>query len=137
MKKQFVAGAVLFLLGLLALPAYGQGPSIRVNIPFQFTVGDKTYPSGEYALSAMKEDVLLLEKDGRWRIGLFGVNHVTGRNKPSQVRFQCYDHQCFLSQVWISGLDDGFETRRSRMEEEVAGRTTGKYVALMGTVPQR
>jgi hypothetical protein len=137
MKKQFVATAVLFVVGLLALPAHGQGPTIRVNVPFQFTVGDKTYPSGKYALSAIEEDVLLLEKDGRWRIGLFGVNHVIGRNKPAQVRFQCYDQQCFLSQVWISGLDDGFETRRSRMEEEVAARTTGKYVALMGTAPQR
>jgi len=137
MKRQVVFAAVLFLLGSLALPAYGQGPSIRVNVPFSFNLGDKTYPAGEYAFSAMKENLVLLDKDSSKRLGMFLANHLAGPDSTSQVRFQCYDKLCFLSQVWIPGIDGGFQPLRSRSEIEVAKRTTGIYVALLGTSPQR
>jgi hypothetical protein len=137
MKKQVVLGATLVLLGLLALPAFGQGPSIKVNVPFGFTLGDKTYPAGKYGFSAMKENIVLLNQDGSKRLGMFLANHLAGQDKASQVRFQCYDNLCFLSQVWILGIDGGFQPLRSRSEIEVAQRVTGKYVALLGTSPQR
>ena len=139
MKRQIVMSlsATLFLLALLALPAYGQGPTITVNIPFEFSLGDKAYPAGEYAFSALKENVIAMEKDGRIKIGLFLADHLSGRIDSAQVRFQCYEKQCFLSQVWIPGLDDGFQPRRSRSESEVAAKITGRYVALLGTSPQR
>jgi hypothetical protein len=137
MKKQVVLGATLVLLGLLALPAFGQGPSIKVNVPFGFTLGDKTYPAGEYAFSAMKENLVLLDKDGSQRLGMFLANHLAGQNNTSEARFQCYDKLCFLSQVWIPGIDGGFQPLRSRSEIEVAQRVTGKYVALLGTSPRQ
>jgi|SRR5882672_648699 len=136
MKRQIVLTAALFLVTLLALPAYGQGPTIKANIPFEFNLGDKTYPAGEYAFSELKENVIAMEKDGRIKIGVFLADHLSGDNS-AQVRFQCYEQQCFLSQVWIPGLDNGFQPRRSRSEVEVAARVTGRYVALVGTSPQR
>src|SRR5258708_6109833 len=48
--RQIVMSAML-LLALLAVPAFGQGPTIRVNVPFEFSLDDKTYPAGEYAFS--------------------------------------------------------------------------------------
>jgi hypothetical protein len=59
MKRQIVMSlsATLFLLALLALPAYGQGPTITVNIPFEFSLGDKAYPAGEYAFSACSSPI--------------------------------------------------------------------------------
>jgi len=65
MKRQFVLSATLFLLALLALPAYGQGPTIKVNVPFEFSLDDKSYPAGEYAFSALQENVIAIEKDPR------------------------------------------------------------------------
>jgi hypothetical protein len=105
--------------------------------PFEFSLDDKTYPAGEYAFSALKESVLVIEKDGRNRIGLFLTNALDGRDSGAQVRFQCYARQCFLSQVWIPGLDNGFQSRRSRGEREVAQRTSGRYIALVGTTQQK
>lgn len=137
MKRQIVLSATLALLALLALPAYAQGPTIRVNVPFEFNLDDKTYPAGEYAFSALKENVIALEKDGRMKVGLFLANPVTGRNHGAQVRFQCYERSCFLSQVWIPGLDDGFQARRSRTEVEVGSRVAGRYIALAGTSARR
>jgi hypothetical protein len=137
MKKQFAVCAVLLVLALVALPAHGQTQSIKVSIPFAFNVDDKPYPAGEYAFSRVRENVLVLEKDGQSGLGLFLANRVSGHTKMAQVRFECYEQQCFLSQVWIPGIDDGFEARRSRAEQEVATRVSGKYVALVGKAPQR
>ena len=137
MKRQFVLSATLVLLSLLALPAYGQGPTIKVNVPFEFSLDDKSYPAGEYAFSALQENVIAIEKDGRTKIGLFLANPLSGSANSAQLRFQCYEKQCFLSQVWIPGLDGGFQPRRSRTEVGVSTRITGKYVALMGTAVQR
>ncbi len=138
MKKQIVLSAALFVVaGFLTLLAHAQAPSIKVNVPFSFNAADKVYPAGEYSFSAAKENVVLLEKDGRTRLGLFLVNHVAGSDNVAQVKFQCYDSLCFLSQVWIPGIDGGFQTLRSRSETEVASKTMGKYVALLGTSPQK
>jgi hypothetical protein len=137
MKKQIALTTTMFLLALLALPAYGQGPTIRVNVPFGFSLDDKAYPAGDYAFSALKENVIALEKDGRTKVGLFLANPLSGRSDAAQVRFQCYEQQCFLSQVWIPGLDGGFQSRRSHSETEVAARVAGKYVALLGTSPRQ
>jgi len=76
--RQIVMSAML-LLALLAVPAFGQGPSIRVNVPFEFSLDDKTYPAGEYAFSALKENVVAIEKNGRNKIGLFLGSPLAGR----------------------------------------------------------
>jgi hypothetical protein len=108
-----------------------------VSIPFEFDLDDKAYPAGEYAFFALKENVIVLEKDGRTRMGLFLANPLSGRNNAAQVRFQCYEKRCFLSQVWIPGLDDGFQPRRSHSEVEISTRIPGRYVALVGASPRR
>lgn len=137
MKRQIAIGAVLFLLAIMALPAYGQGRAIKVNVPFNFTLTDKTYSAGEYVFTSTTDNILQMEKDGRFRLALFLADRVNGRNDTAQVRFQCYDSVCFLSQIWIPGVDGGFAPHRSRGEAEVAARSTGKYVSLLGTIPQR
>jgi len=54
MKKEIYAAAMmLMLIGILAVTAEAQsvnGVSIRANIPFEFSVGDKLLPAGEYRI---------------------------------------------------------------------------------------
>ena len=132
-----IAMSAMLLLAVLAVPAFGQGPTIRVNVPFEFSLDDKTYPAGEYAFLALKENVVAIEKNGRNKIGLFLASPLAGRNNPAQVRFQCYENRCFLTQVWIPGLDNGFQATRSHREKEIAQKMSGKYIALLGKTEQR
>jgi hypothetical protein len=46
-------------------PAYAQSvPVIKVNIPFEFSFGDKTFPSGSYSLAQPRQHFLVL-RDAR------------------------------------------------------------------------
>jgi hypothetical protein len=74
---------------------------VKVKVPFTFVLGDKTYPAGEYAFSAIRDNVIVQNSVGT-RIAMRMANHVTGRSagKTGQVVFDCYIDQCFLSQIW-------------------------------------
>ncbi len=141
MKKQTLLSTMLcMVMGLSSVPTFAQSiPSIKVNVPFTFRLNDKTYPAGEYTFSAMKDNVVILQKTEHTGPAMIMANRTArpgGDNSPS-VRFECYDSQCFVSQVWIPGHDGGFELHRSHAEIRIAAKTRGKYVALLGMAPQR
>jgi hypothetical protein len=139
MKKQMLLFAALCLsIGSVVIPAYGQTGGVKVQIPFNFVLGDKTYPAGAYAFSAAKNTVIVQNSEGT-RLAMSMANHVTGRSAGNngQVIFECYLDQCFLSQIWTPGQDDGRQLLRSRMETRIAAKRPGKYMALLGTSPQQ
>jgi hypothetical protein len=139
MKKQTLPFAVLCLLiGSAVIPAYGQTGGVKVKIPFNFILGEKTYLAGEYAFSAAKDNIIVQNSEGT-RIAMRMANHVTGRSagKNGQVIFECYIDQCFLSQIWTPGQDDGRQLLRSRMETRAAATQVGQYMALLGTTAQQ
>jgi hypothetical protein len=138
MKKQTQLFAALSLaIASVVIPAYGQTGSVKVKVPFNFILGDKTYVAGEYAFSATKENVLVQNSEGN-RIAMRMANHVTGRSagRNGQVVFECYVDQCFLSQIWTPGQDGGRQLLRSRMEAHAAAKRRGTYMALLGTSSQ-
>jgi hypothetical protein len=135
MKKQMLLfAAVCLLIGNAVIPAHGQTGSVKVKVPFSFILGDKTYPAGEYGFLAGKTNVVVQNSDGT-RIAMRMANHVTGSSagKNGQVIFECYIDQCFLSQIWTPGQDDGRELLRSRREMFAATKHVGTYMALLGT----
>jgi hypothetical protein len=139
MKKQTLPFAVLCLLiGSAVIPAYGQTGGVKVKIPFNFILGEKTYLAGEYAFSAAKDNIIVQNSEGT-RIAMRMANHVTGRSagKNGQVIFECYIDQCFLSQIWTPGQDDGRQLLRSRMETRAAAKQVGQYMALLGKGSQQ
>ncbi len=40
--------SLVFLMGASSL--YAQSRSLRVNVPFDFVIGDETFPAGDYTL---------------------------------------------------------------------------------------
>jgi hypothetical protein len=139
-KKTLLFAALLLLIGSAVIPAHGQagGVKVKVNVPFNFVLGDKTYPAGEYAFSAVRDNVIVQNSAGT-RIAMRMANHVAGRSagKNGQVIFDCYVNQCFLSQIWTPGQDDGRQLLRSRMETRAAATQVGQYMALLGTSAQQ
>lgn len=138
--QKLLCTAFCLLIGLTSVPSFGQRmPGIQVNVPFTFSLNDKTYPAGDYTFTAMRQNVVVLEKTDHSGPAMIMANPAEARAAAdrSNVRFDCYDHECFLSQIWIPGHDGGYELRRSSAEIHVAANRTGKYVALLGKAPQR
>ena len=125
------------LVAGFVIPVYGQTGEVAVRVPFSFILENKAYPAGQYAFSLGKDHIVLHNGDGT-PIAMILANHVSGRSagETGRVFFECYFDECFLSQVWVPGHEDGRQLFRSRREREVAAKQPGKYMALMGTRSQ-
>ncbi len=138
MKKQMLLFTALCVLaGVAVLPAYSQTGGVKVNVPFSFAMGDKTYPAGEYAFSPLRDTIAVQNSDGA-TVAMVLANHTAdgSAGKTGKAIFECYGDQCFISQIWIAGRDEGRQLLRSRVEVQVAAKQSAKYMALLGTSSQ-
>lgn len=134
MKKQaYTIIALMVLVGSLAVAAQAQTASrtqLVANIPFEFNVGDKAMPAGEYTVSQVNPSsdhavLQLRAKDGS-RTVMIQMNNVIGRAKDgSHLLFNHLGNQYYFSQAWISGEDTGWQAPKSKAERlartELAG----------------
>jgi hypothetical protein len=127
MKKQaFGIFAMLsLLLVLTAASVNAQSTRRSINIPFSFTVGQKTLPAGEYTVEPIRREShsvwLVQTKSGHSSV-LFTTIPVWASEPQEKTKlvFNKYDGQYFLSQIWTSGDNSGRELRMSRLEGELA-----------------
>ena len=153
MRKQLLKAlaTISFLVAVAIVPvhsAHGQtlANRVRANIPFDFIVGDKTVPAGEYYVSRTRQyssdDVLTISSvDGRalaMRL-TSGVQSLTPK-KQGVLVFNRYGNQHFLAQVWVAGSSMGRVFTRSRSERELEreaksiARQNGDKVSATATV---
>lgn len=92
---------------------------VRANVPFEFTVGDKTLPAGKIAARGGTESQTLsisnLDKgqhESRIARRLPGAGH----SDRGKLIFRRYGNQYFLAQVWIRG-NSGWELPKSRSQK--------------------
>ncbi len=134
MKKAYTMIALLVLLGSMAVAANAQnnGRRLVANIPFQFNVGDKTLPAGEYTIaqtnpSSDRAVLQIRAKDGSQSV-LVQMNSVSGKAADATTLvFHRYGNKCFFAQAWIDGDRDGLSAQSSRAE-----RATRKEMAALG-----
>ena len=134
MKKQaYTVFAMIVLVGSMALAVRAQTSGRRqlmANIPFQFHVGNKTLPAGEYTVvqvnpASYRAILQLRSKDGRAG-AMVQTTSVIGKTQESaKLVFRRYENQYFFAQAWVDGDNTGFETHKSRAERaaerEIAG----------------
>ena len=134
MKKQaYTVFAMIVLVGSMALAVRAQTSGRRqlmANIPFQFHVGNKTLPAGEYTVvqvnpASDRAILQLRRKDGRAG-AMVQTTSVIGKTQESaKLVFRRYENQYFFAQAWVDGDNTGFETHKSRAERaaerEIAG----------------
>jgi hypothetical protein len=119
-----------FLLVLAAVSVNAQrrsDDSIALNIPFDFAFGETKLPAGNYTLRRIvlpsSYDRLVIQSaDGRGdsHTGMTRPNRTTEVQKQSNVVFNRYGDQYFLSQVWMAGSDTGRDLFQSRNERNLA-----------------
>jgi hypothetical protein len=130
MKKQayMIVTMVMFIavVGLSSAKAQTSGPTIlRVDIPFDFTVGNQTLPAGEYRVTCLNSasDLKVLqlrEKAGRVTM-LVRTSSVIGKTHDNATLvFNRYGEQYFFAQAWLVGDNTGMQAQKSRIEKVTA-----------------
>jgi len=145
MKKQIYAGVTLLMvIGIWAVTAEAQsvnGVSIRANIPFEFSIGDKLLPAGEYRIQQVNpsSDVAMLQianANGEARV-LVRVRSMRARDtNRTELVFNRYGSSYFLSTLAIEGSVDAWQAPKSHTERGVgrelaALKVDGEKVAIL------
>lgn len=145
MKKQtYVTAMMILLLTVIGLSSANAqtsgGQQMSASIQFDFKVGNKTLPAGEYIVlclnPASNQKVLqLLARDGGATV-MVQTNGVIGKaNDSARLIFNRYGDQYFFAQAWLPGDNTGMRVIKSsyekRIEREVAkSRLARESVAI-------
>jgi hypothetical protein len=95
--------AVVFVFA--AVSTYGQSVSRRETfvVPFDFSVGQKVLPAGEYTFSSEKEIVRIQSRDRKQNLVVlpFRARLGTLSRANTKLTFQRYGDSYLLSQIWL------------------------------------
>jgi hypothetical protein len=125
LTKISLLGAMVFVTTVASAQGQSLAYKIRANIPFDFSVANKTLPSGTYSFGRARQNsddmvLSITDVDGRSKAIQSSSSVETGRvkNKPTLV-FHRYGDQYFLFQVWPAGETTGRQFYKSRSEREI------------------
>ncbi len=136
MKKQIYTIVTMLILAITLAVSSAQaqsGRQVRMKIPFDFTVGRKTFRAGEYtfARSTMASTAGLLVRSVDGRAGEMILTHSveagTAQAAETKLVFHRYAGQYYLAQVWTSADKFGLAlnmSRRERALQRELARTT-------------
>jgi hypothetical protein len=98
---------------------------IRAKIPFDFNVGDKKLPAGEYTFSRLSgfsdsRTISVTSADARTRVfqSTFEASLLTAKNESTLI-FHRYGDQYFLEQIFLGGEQEGTQVPESRSERNI------------------
>ncbi|OLE55819.1 MAG: hypothetical protein AUG51_01390 [Acidobacteria bacterium 13_1_20CM_3_53_8] len=128
MKKQIIGTltvlSLFFVLAVTSVQAQQRG-TLKAHIPFAFSVNEQTLEAGDYTISRLTENSIVIESaDGRHRViaqvpRTVSTNPNAAQNLEKLV-FHQYGDQYFLAQVWMIRATDGRELNRSKSEAKAA-----------------
>ena len=113
--NRFVASVLtMLLITFIGMAGTGTasaatGTIVKVNIPFEFSVGDRTFPAGEYSLTEFRPDLIALY-DSRGHNVDIALAYVQTNFEPSadtKVKFEVVGSRHVLSEVWTAGESTG------------------------------
>ena len=126
MSKQIIKGMTMLLL-IMAVAfvtavasANGQSRHEVAKIPFEFVVGDKSLPAGQYDVTEMTSNnsVLRITNSEQHQTALRQTNTITRAERASKGKlvFRRYADQYFLAEVWSAGDTSGRQLLKSKQE---------------------
>ena len=116
-----VTTMLVLVVGLTAVSAQAQTArkTQKFTVPFQFNVGNKVLPAGEYMVSVDNQTVRLQKNDGKANALALSRRTVSASRSNSSVKltFRQHGDQVYLSQVWLAdGL--GRELNKQRKDSD-------------------
>ena len=123
--KVSLLAAMLVVTSVASTQGQSLAYRIKVEIPFDFSVGDKKLPAGTYSVSRVSQTsgdnvIAITGDDGRSKVIRLSNSaqrlHATDR---ATLVFHRSGDQYFLFQVWPAGATTGRQFPKSRSEQEI------------------
>jgi hypothetical protein len=139
MRKQaakIFATLSLFIV-LTCVSAYGRAPyQIQVNVPFDFIVGDQTFPAGDYIIENYgfyTQALVIRSQDNRTATTVLSMPvRVSSAQAATKLVFHRNGDRYFLTQVWRAGDTEGRELLKSKLYREVINSPSQREVRTIG-----
>ncbi|HEY1271130.1 MAG TPA: hypothetical protein VGF08_04070 [Terriglobales bacterium] len=114
--KLFIALAIgLLVLGLNSA-AVAAPPTAKVNVPFDFIVGNNHLPAGSYFVSALNGHLVALGSSTGYARTIVTRHYGEARQFPALV-FNRVGRQYFLAEVWFD-WNEGMKVPQGNAEKE-------------------
>jgi hypothetical protein len=130
MKKELVKGLTMlvvvtvFALAAAVVSANAQSAKVRANIPFEFSIGYKPMPAGEYTVQQVSQGssgLMIRSTDGKR--AAIRLSDDTGRSKNNNTKarlvFHRYGERYFLAEVWNGFNTTGRHLLKSKEESAI------------------
>jgi hypothetical protein len=136
MKRNLIGTLSLVVLSLV-LNAAGYAQTVaKADVPFAFTVAQKTLPSGRYIVTTDGQGVITIQSRETGASVISLARKESPRNSSPKLIFHCVDNQYFLSQVWGAEGTAGLTVGPSALEKELkmasaAPKTVGQVVIAL------
>ncbi len=129
MKKELLKGFTMLMLIVVlafasAVAAKAQSSDrIVADIPFEFSVGDESMPSGQYAVKTANSqgNVLMIQSNDAKSSAMRFTNPIeeNKNNTHSRLVFHRYGERYFLAEVWSGSDNTGRRLLKSRQERAI------------------
>lgn len=135
--------SVLFVLAaILLVPATrAQEKGVKADVPFDFVVGNRAYPAGEYTLRAALNDSGVIRIENMNEVSAsFTPSNTCSKASPStetKLVFHRMGGHYFLYQVWTAGNLTGREFPKGRIEVELAQNHETPEAVIVAAVISR
>jgi hypothetical protein len=123
-EKVIALTALVITVMVSSTVAFAQERQTQVNIPFNFTVGDKALPAGEYLIRRNRKDaetVWAIQHKDSGKTVLFLTRSVQSAETQGNAKFvfRKYDDLYSLSEFWTAGTNTGREIQVTDRERSL------------------
>ena len=125
-ERAIALTALVIVVTLSSSIVFAQAdPQTVVNIPFNFTVGEKAMPAGKYLIRRNRKDsdtvwVVQNKETGKSVILLTRPVQASESQDKAKLVFRKYDDLYFMSEFWVAGTNTGREINVTSQERALA-----------------
>ena len=126
MNCSIIRTLVMFSLSAALSPVALMAQSrINANIPFDFTVGAKSFAAGNYSVHRINDHVLVIQnvKNGSSIMSMVLPGQPAKTPSNPVLRFNRYGNSYFLAEV--AGDGEGWQFHKSSAEKELIAKVAG------------
>jgi hypothetical protein len=120
MKSKLMIAA-LFAFAFLTTGAFAASNKQTATVPFEFHLGDRVMPAGNYTIRQLTDESLMISNDaaGAKSVALTFSAQRSANETEAKLVFRHIGDQYFLVQVWGANTETGRALIPSRLQEEL------------------